>query len=94
MTDQPAPADVASLDVGDDQPVGAISLRNEPGFRGFIGAGPPPGTGEHRYFFVIDALDVAHLDVPDTASPAILGFNRHFHSLARGILVGTASSDD
>lgn len=88
------PATVTSLAAGDDTPDSAISLRNEPGSRGFIGAGPPRGTGRHRYFFVVDALDVEHLDIAESASPAILGFNRHFHSLARGILVGTASSDD
>ena len=74
-------------------PEGAITLPNETRSEKFIGAGPPPGTGTHRYFFVVDALDVAHLDIPAGATPAILGFNRHFHSLARGILVGTASSD-
>lgn len=87
------PAGVTSLAAGDDRPAGAVSLRNEPGLYGFVGAGPPPGTGTHRYFFVVDALDVEHLDVPDTATPAILGFHRHFHSLGRGILVGTATSD-
>ncbi|MGO1769684.1 MAG: YbhB/YbcL family Raf kinase inhibitor-like protein [Microbacterium sp.] len=87
------PAEVTSLDAGDDRPDGALILRSEPGERGFVGAGPPPGTGVHRYFFVVDALDVASLDIPDTATPAILGFQRHFHSLARGVLVGTASAD-
>ncbi|MBN9180992.1 MAG: YbhB/YbcL family Raf kinase inhibitor-like protein, partial [Microbacterium sp.] len=77
----------------DALPEGAITLPNETRSERFIGAGPPPTTGTHRYFFVVDALDVAHLDIPAGATPAILGFNRHFHSLARGILVGTASSD-
>lgn len=71
-----------------------ITLPNEQRTRQFIGAAPPPGTGIHRYFFVVDALDVAHLELPDEATPAILGFNRHFHSLARGILVPTATSDE
>jgi Raf kinase inhibitor-like YbhB/YbcL family protein len=74
-------------------PTGAVTLPNEMRLDRFIGAGPPPGTGTHRYFFVVDALDVPHLEIPVGATPAILGFNRHFHSLARGILVGTASSD-
>lgn len=87
------PAEVTSLDAGDARPTGAVSLRNEPGTLGFVGAGPPPGTGTHRYFFVVDALDVASLNVSRDATPAILGFNRHFHSIARAILVGTATSD-
>ena len=44
----------------------------------------------HRYFFVVDALDVATLDIADGSTPAVLGFNRHFHTLARGVLMGTA----
>lgn len=87
------PADVTSLATGDDRPASGRALRNETGEPGFVGAGPPPGTGVHRYFFVVDALDVERVDIPDTATPAILGFNRHFHALARGVLVGTASVD-
>lgn len=85
------PADVTSVATGEDPP--GVVLRNEAGKPGFIGAGPPPGTGVHRYFFVVDALDVEHLDLPKDATPAVLGFQRHFHSLARGILVPTATSD-
>ncbi|MER7797825.1 YbhB/YbcL family Raf kinase inhibitor-like protein [Microbacterium sp. NPDC096154] len=85
------PADVTEFPTG-ETPAG-ITLRNETGVPGFIGAGPPPGTGVHRYFFVVDALDVEHLDIDESATPAVLGFNRHFHSLARGILVSTATSD-
>ncbi|GGH34756.1 YbhB/YbcL family Raf kinase inhibitor-like protein [Microbacterium album] len=86
------PADVTSFPAG--QTPAGITLRNEAGTRGFIGAGPPPGTGVHRYFFVVDALDVEHLDITEDATPAVLGFHRHFHSLARGILVPTATSDE
>ncbi|MEL5989878.1 YbhB/YbcL family Raf kinase inhibitor-like protein [Microbacterium phosphatis] len=86
------PADVTSVETGANPP-GKL-LRNETGVPGFIGASPPPGTGTHRYFFVVDALDVEHLDITEQVTPAILGFHRHFHSLARGILVATASSDD
>jgi Raf kinase inhibitor-like YbhB/YbcL family protein len=74
-------------------PAGAITLPNEARVEHYIGAAPPQTTGVHRYFFVVDALDVSHLDLPHGSTPAVLGFNRHFHSLARGILVGTASSD-
>lgn len=85
------PADVTTFGTG-ETPAG-ITLANEAGTRRFIGAAPPRGTGVHRYFFVVDALDVVHLDLPEGATPAILGFHRHFHSLARGILVPTATAD-
>lgn len=88
------PADTTTLASGTGAqaalPPGSTVLRNESGTEHFIGAAPPEGTGIHRYFFVVDALDVAALDVPRGATPAVLGFNRHFHALARGILVGTA----
>lgn len=88
------PADVTSLPAGAGAgTVQGITLRNEVGLASFIGAGPPPGTGVHRYFFVVDALDVEHLELAEDATPAVLGFNRHFHSLARGILIGTATAD-
>lgn len=74
-------------------PAGAVTLPNEARVEHYIGAAPPEGTGIHRYFFVIDALDVSHLDLPSHATPAVLGFNRHFHSLGRGVLVGRASVD-
>ncbi|MFT4234139.1 MAG: YbhB/YbcL family Raf kinase inhibitor-like protein [Microbacterium sp.] len=87
------PATVTSLDTGSaGKGIGTL-LRNESGTFDFVGAGPPPGTGVHRYFFVVDALDVEHLDITPEVTPAILGFNRHFHSLARGILAPTATSD-
>ncbi|UWF77408.1 MULTISPECIES: YbhB/YbcL family Raf kinase inhibitor-like protein [Microbacterium] len=88
------PADLRSLPAGDGTakslPSGASVLPNEKRLERFIGAAPPEGTGVHRYFFVVDALDVDRLDLEAGATPAVLGFNRHFHTLARGVLVGTA----
>lgn len=92
------PADTKGLAASDgasaDLPEGAIVLPNEARAERFHGAAPPAGTGVHRYFFVVDALDVESLDIPAGATPAILGFNRHFHALARGILIGTADPAD
>lgn len=89
------PADVRELaegagSLGGTMPESSITLRNETGTTHFIGAGPPAGTGVHRYFFTVDALDVETLDITPDVTPAILGFHRHFHTLARGLLVATA----
>lgn len=88
------PADTTTLasGIGDlaALPHGSRVLPNESRLERFIGAAPPEGTGVHRYFFVVDALDVATLDIADGSTPAVLGFNRHFHTLARGVLMGTA----
>ena len=70
-------------------PDGAIQLRNDGGFAGYVGAAPPSGHGPHRYFVVVHAVDTENLDVsPDTA-PAVLGFNLFFHTLGRATLVAT-----
>lgn len=88
------PADLTSLPSGDGTaatlPKGAVVLPNEARLERFVGAAPPAGTGVHRYFFVVDALDVETLDLDAGSTPAVLGFHRHFHTLARGVLVGTA----
>lgn len=88
------PAKLSALPSGDGTvaslPSGAVVLPNEVRLERFVGAAPPAGTGVHRYMFVVDALDVETLDLESGATPAVLGFNRYFHSLARGVLVGTA----
>lgn len=68
-------------------PAGAKTLRNDGGVRQYVGAAPPEGHGPHRYYFTVHALDVDSLDLSDNASPAVLGFNMFFHTLARGVLV-------
>jgi len=88
------PADTTVLASGEGTtaslPPGTKVMPNEARLERYIGAAPPEGTGIHRYFFVVDALDVASLDLDGDETPATLGFHRHFHTLARGVLMGTA----
>ena len=74
---------------GSGLPEGAVQLRNDAGFPGFVGAAPPAGHGPHRYFVTVHAVDVDRLDVPPDASPAVLGFNLFGHTLGRATLVAT-----
>lgn len=90
------PADVTSLaaNAGDPDspgvPEGAITLRNDAGFAGYLGAAPPEGHGDHRYYFMVHAVDVETLDgVDEDATPALLGFNLFFHSIGRGWITPT-----
>ncbi len=74
---------------GPKLPEGALQLRNDAGFAGYVGAAPPAGHGPHRYFIVVHAVDTEALDVTADTTPAVLGFNLFFHTLARATLVVT-----
>jgi len=89
------PASVTSLDTnagapgGAGLPEGAVMLPNDVRGVAFTGAAPPEGTGVHNYHFVVHAVDVPSLDVPADGTPAVLGFNLHFHTLARARIIAT-----
>lgn len=68
-------------------PPGAVMLAGDSGARRYVGAAPPEGHGEHRYFTVVHAVDVEDLGVDADARPAFLGFNLFGHTLARATLV-------
>jgi Raf kinase inhibitor-like YbhB/YbcL family protein len=83
------PADAKELPKGAgsgkaDLPAGAKEARTDFGKKGFGGACPPPGK-PHRYVFTLFALKTDKLEVPDDASPAMIGF------MTRANAVGQAS---
>lgn len=85
------PLDVTSLERGQGtdpalMPAGCLTLPNDLRIRGYVGANPPAGSGRHRYVFVVHAVDVERLDIGADLTPVVLGFNLHFHTLARGVL--------
>jgi Raf kinase inhibitor-like YbhB/YbcL family protein len=86
------PAEVASLPAGAGAPGSellpdaAVTLRNDAGVASYVGATPPAGHGDHEYYFVVHAVDVEKLEIPDDASPAMLGFNLFFHAIGRAII--------
>lgn len=75
------PANVTSLpggagaDGGKSLPEGAAMGRNDFGLKAYGGACPPPGK-QHRYLFTVHALMIEKIEVPEDASPALIGFNR------------------
>jgi Raf kinase inhibitor-like YbhB/YbcL family protein len=68
-------------------PAGAFQLRNDYGTSDFGGAAPPESDPPHRYVFAVHAVDVPQLGIDNTATPAFAGFNLHFHTLARAVLI-------
>lgn len=69
-------------------PDGAFHVRNDYGTLDYGGPYPPSGDRPHRYVFAVHAIDTA-LDVDASASPAAVGFNLAFHTLARAVIRGT-----
>jgi len=83
------PADVTELPrgVGAEATVGqAFCVRNDYGERSYGGASPPPGDRPHRYLFAVHAVDLDALPLNPDHSPAVVGFNLAFHTLARAVI--------
>jgi Raf kinase inhibitor-like YbhB/YbcL family protein len=92
------PADTTSLpegagdDTGSGLPAGALQLPNDARAARYVGAAPPAGHGEHRYFITVHALGIDDIGVAADATPALLGFTMAGHILARATLTATAET--
>ncbi|OLB64641.1 MAG: PEBP family protein [Actinobacteria bacterium 13_2_20CM_2_72_6] len=75
-----------------DLPPGAFHVRNDYGPAAYGGAAPPAGDITHRYVFTVHAVDT-ELDLDPSVSPAVVGFNLAFHTLARAVLRATYRVD-
>jgi Raf kinase inhibitor-like YbhB/YbcL family protein len=83
------PASTTELPTGANSgglPEGAVEVRNDYGESGYGGPAPPPGDRPHRYVFTVFAVDVDALDIGPDATPAYVGFNLTFHTLARAAI--------
>jgi Raf kinase inhibitor-like YbhB/YbcL family protein len=69
---------------------GAIQSRTDFGANGYGGPCPPPGDKPHHYHITVFAVDVDKLPdaKDDSASAALVGFDLHFHTLAKATLTG------
>ncbi|MCP1216216.1 kinase inhibitor [Acetobacter orientalis] len=84
------PANVTSLPEGAGSgkaglPAQAVQVRTDFGQPGYGGAAPPVGR-KHHYVFTVHALDVPALDITPEASPALVGFMVHHHTLGAATL--------
>ena len=66
---------------------GPIFTKNDRNVAGYTGAAPPQGHPEHRYMFVIHAVDT-ELELGADATPAQVGFNLFKHAIGRGRISG------
>jgi Raf kinase inhibitor-like YbhB/YbcL family protein len=69
-----------------DLPSGARHHANDARDRAYDGPAPPPGSGPHRYFIAVYALDVDSLVVDDDATPAYVNLQVLGHTLARAVM--------
>lgn len=80
------PASVHALAHGasaGDMPAGAVQALTSFSTHGYGGPCPPKGDKPHHYEFTVFALDVPELKLPADASPEMVGYTLHFHTLAK-----------
>ncbi|CAN5117827.1 hypothetical protein BH11ACT3_BH11ACT3_14380 [soil metagenome] len=73
-------------------PEGALTLPAEMRLSRYVGAAPPAGHGQHRYFFTVTALDVPVIEIDPQATPALLGFMIFTQAIGRAQLMGTSET--
>jgi Raf kinase inhibitor-like YbhB/YbcL family protein len=89
------PPDTTSLpkNAGDPKanlmPAGVIQSHSDFGAPGYGGPCPPQGDKPHHYHLEVFAVDVDKLDADENATATVVHFNLHYHTLAKGELVGT-----
>lgn len=64
-------------------PAGAQLGMTDFGAKGWGGPCPPLGDKPHRYIFTLFALKIAKLDVPPTATSALIGYNLNGNTLGK-----------
>jgi hypothetical protein len=93
MVDIPANVSALPQGAGDlksgKAPAGAVQSRTDFGVAGYGGPCPPKGDPAHHYHFMLFAVDAAKLGPTTDASAAFVGFNLHFHTLAKTEFVAT-----
>jgi hypothetical protein len=69
-------------------PAGALQMHNDYGLAGYGGPCPPKGDKPHHYHITVFAVDTDKLDVDANTTAAVVGFNLHYHTLAKAQLIG------
>lgn len=69
-------------------PAGALQVRTDFGKPGYGGPCPPPNDHPHRYLFTVHAVSAETLPVTADTPAAVVGFNLHFQTLEKAMLMG------
>jgi len=73
---------------GKSMPPGSVESRTDYGVAGYGGPCPPKGK-PHHYWFTLFAVDEPAIEGADAnTSAAVIGFNLHFHAIAKTKLLG------
>lgn len=70
-------------------PEGSVQSTTDFGSTGYGGPCPPQGDSPHHYIFTVYALNADHLDINDSASGAMVGFNLHATMIDKATLTAT-----
>lgn len=87
------PADVKELKSGAGDilkglaPKGAIQSVTNYGAKGFGGACPPVGHGQHQYIFTVHALKTDKLGLDENTNPAIVGYYLWQNTIAKASII-------
>ena len=73
---------------GKNLPTGAVQGATDFGTSGYGGPCPPKGDRPHHYIVTVYALKTQKLNVGPGASPAQIGYQVHFSTIGKGVLVG------
>jgi Raf kinase inhibitor-like YbhB/YbcL family protein len=69
-------------------PPGSMQARTDFGVAGYNGPCPPPGDRPHHYRITVYAVNVPRLAGDGNTPAADIGFELHFHAIAKGVLIG------
>ncbi len=91
VADIPASASSLPRGAGTDPqalPDGAVSLNTDMGAPGYLGPMPPVGE-THGYVITVTALDVPKLNLPPTATPAMVAYMALEHTIGKAFTIAS-----
>jgi phosphatidylethanolamine-binding protein (PEBP) family uncharacterized protein len=65
-----------------------MMTRTDYGTAGYGGPCPPEGDHPHRYLFTVFVVGEASLPVKADTSAAVVGFNLHFKTIEKAMIMG------